>query len=146
MRICACVQGYTWDLGVAQTALLLWHFSAGRVAQVTWPQRSSVWFAGGGVGPSRLFSCVNQINGVPGLAGRPPKHRSEGREPESWSAGRQWSGRHWVKSWELKGHWLVAGGGWVVREKNGQTEGKQKITNETKGHKRKKIEKEISFR
>lgn len=47
-----------------------------------------------------------------------------------------------------EGHWLVAGGGWVVREKkNGQTEGKRK--KKIKGHKKntkeKKIEKEISF-
>lgn len=28
---------------------------------------------------------------------------SEGREPENWSAHRQWSGHHWVKSWELRG-------------------------------------------
>lgn len=35
-----------------------------------------------------------------------------------------------------EGHWLVAGGGWVVREKknkNGQTEGKRK---KIKGHKK----------
>jgi len=82
-------------------------------------------------GPSRLLGCVKRIKAASGLTSRLPKHRSEGREPENWSAGRQWSGHHWVKSSE--GHWLVAGGGWVVREKkNGQTEGKRK----KKGHKK----------